>query len=35
MREYEHGGSAVDVEIEELDRRADQAREQNAPLEHS
>jgi len=27
LRKYEHGGRAVDVEIEELDRRADQARE--------
>ena len=30
LREHEHGGRAVDVEIEELDRRADQAREQHS-----
>jgi hypothetical protein len=30
-REHQHGGCRVDVEIEELDGRADQTGEQNAP----
>src|SRR5262245_18996266 len=34
LRKHEHGGRAVDVEIEELDRRTDQAREKHAPRRH-
>ena len=34
LRKHQDGGRAVDVEIEELDRRADQARKQHAALGH-
>src|SRR5690606_38728746 len=34
LREYEYGGRAVDVEVEVFDRRADEARDENATFRH-